>query len=99
MRTFVAEPNEAVLAEFRKRAETAWGVLEAHLAQRTFVAASRLTIADLSLCGYLFWPEELGVDWETTHPSIAGWLGRIRAHPRWAAPYALMPGHPLPPRG
>ena len=99
MRTFVAEPNAAVLAEFRKRAETAWGVLEAHLAQRTFVAASRLTIADLSLCGYLFWPEELGVDWETTHPSIAGWLGRIRAHPRWVAPYTLMPGHPLPPRG
>ncbi len=99
MRTFVAEPNAAVLAEFRKRAEAAWGVLEEHLAQRTFVAAPRLTIADISLCGYLFWPDELGVDWGATHPSIAGWLGRIRAHPRWIAPYTLMPGHPLPPRG
>jgi len=99
MRTFVAEPNAAVLAEFRKRAESAWGVLEAHLAQRQFVAAPRLTIADISLCGYLFWPEEIGVDWNATHPSIAGWLERIRSHPRWVAPYALMPGHPLRSRG
>ena len=32
------------------------------------------------------------------HPAIADWLGRIRAQPRWVAPYALMPGHPLPGR-
>jgi len=63
------------------------------------VAAPRLTIADISLCGYLFWPEELGVDWQATRPAIAGWLERIRGHPRWVAPYALMPGHPLPGRG
>src|SRR5688500_15740387 len=98
MRTFVADPNPAVLAEFRKRAETAWGILDAHLAQREFVAARRLTIADLSLCGYLFFDDEIGVDWRTTHPAIAAWLARIRARPRWVAPYALMPGHPLPDR-
>ena len=98
MRTFVAEPNPAVLAEFRKRAETAWGILDAHLAGRSYVAADRLTIADLSLCGYLYWPDEIGVDWNAKHPAIAAWLGRISAHPRWVAPYALMPGHPLPQR-
>jgi glutathione S-transferase len=99
MRTFVTEPDPAVLAEFKKRAETAWSVLESHLVQRQFVAAPRLTIADVSLCGYLFWPEEIGVDWNATHPSIAGWLERIRSHPRWVAPYTLMPGHPLRSRG
>lgn len=98
MRTFVTDPNPAVLAEFRKRAETAWGILDAHLAQREFVVARRLTIADLSLCGYLFFDDEIGVDWRATHPSIADWLGRIRAQRGWVEPYALMPGHPLPGR-
>ncbi|HVE49960.1 MAG TPA: glutathione S-transferase [Casimicrobiaceae bacterium] len=96
MRRFAADVNEAVLAEFRKRAETAWGILAAHLANREYVATGRLSIADLSLCGYLFWPDEIGVDWKAAHPAIAAWLQRIRSHPRWVAPYELMPGHPLP---
>jgi glutathione S-transferase len=99
MRTFLTNPEPAVLAEFRKRAETAWGILDAHLTGREFAAARRLTIADVSLCGYLFWEDEIGVDWRASHPAIAAWLGRIRAQSRWVAPYALMPGHPLPGRG
>ena len=99
MRAFATNPEPAVLAEFRKRAETAWGVLDAHLTGREFAAADRLTIADLSLCGYLFWEDELGIDWRVSHPAIADWLGRIRALPGWVAPYELMPGHPLPGRG
>ena len=99
MRAFATNPEPAVLAEFRKRAETAWGVLDAHLKGREFAVADRLTIADLSLCGYLFWEDELGIAWRSGHPAIADWLGRIRAQPRWVAPYELMPGHPLPARG
>jgi glutathione S-transferase len=95
MRTFVTEPNRDVMAEFRKRAETAWAVLDTHLRGRSFVVADRATIADLSLCGYLFWPDEIGVDW-AAYPGIAAWLDRIRALPRWCAPYDLMPGHPRP---
>ena len=63
MRTFAKDPEPAVLAEFRRRAESAWSVLDAHLDGRRYVVGDRLTIADLSLCGYLFWPEEIGVDW------------------------------------
>ncbi len=95
MRQFVKEPDQAVMAEFRQRAEYAWGVLNAHLQGRRYVAADRLTIADLSLCGYLFWPDELGVDWDT-YPNVPDWLERIRAERRWVHPYALMPGHPRP---
>ncbi len=73
MRAFTKDPNPAVLDVFRKRAETAWGVLDAHLADRRYVVADRLTIADLSLVGYLFWPEEIGVDWDG-FPGIRGWL-------------------------
>jgi glutathione S-transferase len=70
--------------------------LNAHLADHRYVVGDRLTIADLSLCGYLFWPDEIGVDW-VVYPSIRNWLARIQQEPRWAHPYKLMPGHPLPP--
>ena len=93
MRMFVKDANAAVLAEFRKRAETAWGILDTHLDRRRYVVADRLTIADLSLCGYLFWPEEIGVDWDR-YPHLRDWLARIRDEPGWVHPYALMPGHP-----
>lgn len=95
MRTFVPDSDAAVMAEFRKRAEGAWRVLDAHLAGRDYVVGNRLTIADVSLCAYLFWPEEIGVDWDD-YPHLRDWLARIRAEPRWVHPYALMPGHPRP---
>ena len=95
MRMFVPNADVAVVAEFRKRAETAWGVLDAYLAGRQYVVGDRLTIADLSLCGYLFWPEEIGVDWDG-YPHLRDWLARVRATPGWVHPYALMPGHPRP---
>ena len=95
MRAFAADPNPAVMQEFRKRAETAWGLLNAHLDGRRFAVGNHPTIADISLCGYLFWPDEIGVDWNG-YPHIRDWLARIRALPRWTAPYDLMPGHPRP---
>lgn len=98
MRTFAPNPDPAVIAEFAKRAETAWGILDAHLAGRRFVVADRLTIADISLSGYLFWPQEIGIDIDR-YPNLAQWLVRIAAEPRWAHPYELMPGHPLPAKG
>jgi glutathione S-transferase len=94
MRALMASPNPDVAAEFRRRAEAAWRVLDAHLATRQFVIGERLSYIDLSLCGYLFWPDEIGVDWRG-YPGIEAWLARIRAQPRWRAPYALMP---LPPK-
>jgi glutathione S-transferase len=96
LRALAKDPNPDVMAEFRKRAEAAWGVLDAHLADRSFVVGDRITTADISLSGYLFFDDEIGVDWKATHPSIAAWLARIRAQPRWRHPYDLMPGHPRP---
>jgi glutathione S-transferase len=95
MRTFTKDPDLAVLKVFRTRAETAWSVLESHFEDRRYVVGEHLTIADLSLCGYLFWPDEIGVDW-ADYPHIRDWLSRIREEPRWVHPYQLMPGHPLP---
>jgi glutathione S-transferase len=95
MRAFTKDPDPAVLKVFRARAENAWRILEAHLAGRTHVVGDRLTIADLSLCGYLYFADEIGVDWEH-YPQIRDWLSRIRSEPGWGHPYELMPGHPRP---
>ena len=97
LRVLAKDPDPAVMAEFRRRAESAWNVLGAHLDGRRYVVGDRMTIADISLCGYLFFDDEIGVDWNV-YPSIRDWLARIRAEPRWAHPYDLMPGHPLPGR-
>src|SRR4029453_6007536 len=51
MRAFVKKPQPVVLDEFRRRAEAAWGVLNAHLERRKYVVGERLTIADISLVG------------------------------------------------
>ena len=84
------KPEDPAAMFLYKRAIDNWAVLEAHLAGRDWVAAPRPTIADLSLCGYLFWPDQIGADWND-YPALAGWLQRIRDLPGWAAPEALMP--------
>jgi glutathione S-transferase len=95
MRSLAKDPDAAVVAEFRRRAEAAWSVLDTHLVGRQYVVGGRVTIADLSLCGYLFWPEEIGVDWNK-FPNLRDWLKRIESLPGWVHPYKLMPGHPRP---
>jgi glutathione S-transferase len=97
LRVLAAKPERAVVDEFGRRARAAWSVLDAHLGGRKYIVGERLTIADISACAYLFFDDELGVDWGE-HPGIRDWLGRIRAEPRWKHPYALLPGHPIPGR-
>ena len=54
------------------------------------IVEERPTIADFSLCGYLFWPDQIGVDWND-YPNIRDWLDRIKLLPGWKMPEALMP--------
>jgi glutathione S-transferase len=90
MRHFRGKKGDPAAEFVYSRAQDAWKILEAHLTGRDWVAADRPTIADFSLCGYLFWPEQIDVDW-SGYPAISAWLGRLRALPGWAAPEALMP--------
>jgi glutathione S-transferase len=69
MNYFQNKTDDPVTQFFHARAVSAWKVLDAHLASRDFVAADRPTIADLSLCGYLFWPEQIGMD-PDAYPNI-----------------------------
>ena len=56
----------------------------------TAEARGHPTIADLSLCGYLFWPDQIGMD-RADYPNIAAWLARIAALPGYKRPEELMP--------
>ncbi len=99
MMNFIAEEKRdpAVIAFLDARARTALKVLEAHLASRDWIAAPRITTADLSCVGYLYFSDEFGLDM-AEFPHIARWRGAIAALPGWRHPYDLMPGHPIPGR-
>ena len=75
------------------RLQAAYKVLNTHLEGRDWIVGDSLTNADISCCGYLFYPEPYGfvrADW----PNIDRWLSNIENTPGWKHPYDLMPGHP-----
>ncbi len=75
------------------RLQAAYKVLNTNLEGRDWIVGDGLTNADISCCGYLFYPEPYGfvrADW----PNIDCWLSNIENTPGWKHPYDLMPGHP-----
>lgn len=65
-------------------------VLDRRLDGRDWVAADHCTIADISLCGYLYWPEHSGLDWND-YQNIGSWLERIASLPNYAPPEDILP--------
>lgn len=83
----------AVIAFMQARLKAAYGVLDAHLQGRDWIAGAAPSIADTACCGYLYYPEPFGFD-RAEWPNIDAWLDRIAALPGWKHPYDLMPGSP-----
>ena len=79
-----------VTAFLRQRVMGAFGIVERHLGRQPFIVGDRPTIADISMAGYLFHPEETSID-RGDFPNINAWTARIAALPGWAGPYDLMP--------
>lgn len=82
-----------VIAFNQGRLKAAYDILNTHLESRDWIVGSGITNADLSCCGYLYYPEPFGferADW----PHIDAWLTRLSETPGWKAPYDLMPGSP-----
>lgn len=87
----IQKTGETPVVEFlRGRAMTAWGIADKHLATRNFVIGDRPTIADFSMAGYVFYPEETGIN-RATFPHINAWADRLKALPGWKHPYDLLP--------
>ena len=94
-----AAPDPAVMNFLRLRFEAAFGVADRHLQQSDFVVGDAPTIADFSMCGYLFYPvAESGCDVRAKYPAIGKWLERIQALHGWRDPYECLPGERIPPR-
>jgi glutathione S-transferase len=88
-----AKRPEGVIPFLQGRLKAAYKVLDAHLDGRDWVVGDGVTIADLSCCGYLYYPEPFGFD-RADWPHIDRWLDRVAALPGWKPPYELMPGSP-----
>lgn len=88
-----AKRPEGVIPFMQGRLKAAYTVLNDHLADKNWLVGEAMTIADLSCCGYLYYPEPFGFD-RADWPHIAAWLDRIAAVPGWKSPYDLMPGNP-----
>ena len=100
MKSFGATaPDPAVTAFLRGRIDNAFNIVDKHLATRPFMVGNAITIADISLSGYLFYPaEESGIVLEERFPNIAAWRARLRAAPGWGDPYEILPGERLAPK-
>ncbi len=85
-------PQE-VIAFQQSRLRGAYKVLDAHLEGREWIVGEGVTNADLSCCGYLYYPEPFGFD-RKDWPNIDAWLTRLSQQPGWKHPYDLMPGSP-----
>lgn len=80
---------EPVIAFTQARLQSAYQTLETALAGKDYLVDDRLTVADISCCGYLYYPEPFGFD-RTEWPNIDAWLTRMSETPGWKHPYDLM---------
>ena len=83
--------NDDVIAFNQGRLKAAYQVLNTHLENRDWIVGDGVTNADLSCCGYLYYPEPFGFD-RADWPHIDNWLTRLSEQPGWQHPYDLMPG-------
>jgi glutathione S-transferase len=85
MRFEPAEP--AVLDMLRRRFDADIARLDAEFSDgRAFILGDTPTVADASLCAYLFFADQAQVE---VPAHVKGWLGRIAALPGWRHPYAF----------
>jgi len=100
-KNFAKQPADpAVMAFMKGRIEGALAIVNKRLTGRQFLVGDKPTIADISMCAYLYYPpEEFGFDIAKDHPAIGAWLDRVKALPRWGHPYDLMPGYPFGTQG
>lgn len=100
MKAFASKaPDPAVAAFLKSRIDSAFFIVEKHLAGRQYVVGDALSIADISLSGYLFYPaEESGYGLEERFPNLAAWRERVKAAPGWGDPYEVLPGERIAPR-
>ena len=88
------DKNFDAIIEFNLgRLEESYAILNSALAAKRFLVGDRITHADMTCCGYLFYPEPFGFV-RKKWVNIDRWLSNISETPGWKAPYDLMPRNP-----
>ncbi|WP_423910968.1 glutathione S-transferase family protein [Candidatus Spongiihabitans sp.] len=62
LRTFTDRGENDVTKFLEARSKTALKVLNSLLQDARFAIGNRVTIADFSMCGYLYFQDEIGID-------------------------------------
>ena len=89
--TRFAGPADPAVTDFlTARAKSALKMVDSHLAGQPFMTGDTVSIADLSICGYLYFEDELGIPL-TPYENVGKWLDRLKTLPGWKHPYDLMP--------
>jgi len=74
------EEKKRQLPQKQKLGYDALGVMEGHLAKRTFFVGERYSIADIALYAYTHVAGEGGFDL-SRYPAVQAWLDRVKAQP------------------
>ena len=72
-----AQRDETLARQAEKRLHKPLLVLEAHLAQRAYLAGDRFTVADINVAAVIDWARPIGL--APRYPSVADWLNRCLA--------------------
>jgi len=72
--------DESLAARAEKALVKPWGVLEGHLAGRSYIAANRFTVADVNVASVLGWAQ-VSTALMQAHPRVAEWLKGCMARP------------------
>lgn len=83
-------PDNAVTDFLNGRILDALSVMDKHLVGKDWFVANRPTIADFSLCSYLYFADEIALDL-TKFPEVTRWLNNIKALKGWQHSYDLLP--------
>ena len=78
-----------IAAYHRRRTEYALKVLDAQIADKTYLCGPDLTIADIVCTADLAFAELCAFDLGP-FPNVSGWMERLKDHPRFMAPFDLL---------
>ncbi len=87
---FTPDAHESVIRYVQQRCLDALAILNQRLENHQYVTLDRPTIVDISICGYLYFTDEIDLDW-TLFVHISRWLNDIKTLPGWQHPYDLLP--------
>lgn len=76
----LARRAQALVEAKRAAAQRTLAILERELAERSFLAGERYTIADIAVFAYASRADEAGLALDG-YPAIRDWIGRVRAQP------------------